>query len=54
MSSIVPLQVVLDGCGQVVVDDQGHLLHVDSGEQVRGNQDTGRAGPEGKEDIGHL
>lgn len=38
------VDVVLTVGREVVVDDQGHLLHVDTtGEQVGGDEDTGRA-----------
>ena len=41
------VDVVLLGGGQVVVDDQRHLLDVDTTcEQVGGDEDTGRAGSE--------
>merc|ERR1712137_1393294 len=38
------VDVVLPVGGQVVVDNQGHLLDVDTtGQQVRGDEDTGGA-----------
>lgn len=41
------VNVVLTVGGQVVVDDQGNLLNVDTtGQQVSGNQDTRRTGTE--------
>jgi len=41
------VDVVLAVGGQVVVDDQGNLLDIDTtGEQVGGDQDTGRSGTE--------
>ena len=42
-----PVDVVLSVGGQVVVDDERDLLDVDtSGQQVGGDQDTGRPGAE--------
>ena len=41
------MDVVLAVGGQVVVDDERHLLHVDaSGQQIRGDQHAGGAGAE--------
>ena len=41
------VDVVLAVGGQVVVDDERNLLHVDTtGEEIRGDEDTGRAGAE--------
>jgi hypothetical protein len=41
------VDVVLLGGGKVVVDDQRDLLNIDTtGEQVGGNEDTGRSGSE--------
>ena len=41
------MDVVLAVGGKVVVDDKGNLLDVDTtGEEIGGDQDTGRAGPE--------
>jgi len=43
----IPVDVVLPVGGQVVVDDEADLLHVNaSGQQVCRDQDTARAGPE--------
>ena len=41
------MDVVLSVGGQVVVDDQGHLLDIDAtGQEVGGDEDTRGAGPE--------
>ena len=43
----VPVDVVLPVGGQVVVDDERDLLHVNpAGQQIRGDQDSARPGPE--------
>ena len=42
-----PVDVELTVVGQVVVDDKGHLLHVDTTRpHVRGDQDTALPGSE--------
>ena len=41
------MQVVLDVGGEVIVDDERHLLHIDTtSQQIRGNQYTRRTGTE--------
>lgn len=46
-SSSDPVDVVLTGGGQVVVDDERNLLNIDSsGEQIGGDENTGRSGSE--------
>mmetsp|Transcript_754 Transcript_754/g.1342 ORF Transcript_754/g.1342 Transcript_754/m.1342 type:complete len:377 (-) Transcript_754:77-1207(-) len=41
------MEVVLGLCGEIVVDDERHLLHVDTtGEKVRGDEHAGGAGAE--------
>ena len=41
------MNVIFSICGQVVVDDERDLLDVDTaGQQVGGDEDSGRAGPE--------
>ena len=46
------VDVVLSVGGQVVVDDQTHLLHVDTtGQEVGGDQHTGGAGAELPYDV---
>ena len=43
----LPMNVVFSVSGEVIVDDEGDLLDVDSsGQKVGGDEDTGRAGPE--------
>ena len=44
---IIPVNVIFSICGQVVVDDERDLLDIDTtGQQVGGDQDSGRSGPE--------
>ena len=45
--STIPVDVVLPVAGEVIVDDQGHLLDVNTtGQQVGGDQHTAGPGPE--------